>query len=98
MSKSKKVLEKGEATPIIANTEKKETTTIASVVQQRLANLGKREKRLVEIIEKRTAYLAKLQKRLDSYKTSLEKVKADKEAELKSIQEFATAFNNISKA
>ena len=77
MSKTQKDSKKGEPTPIIGNTEKKveekKTTTIASAAQQRLANLDKREKRLVEIVEKRTATIAKMQKSLDAFKISLKK-------------------------
>ena len=87
MEKSKKVL-KGEATPIIAVTEKKveekKTTTIASIAQSRLARLEKREKNLTVAIEK--------------FQVALVKVKAQKEAELKAIQELTATFNNTSKA
>ena len=87
MSKTQKVLKTGEATPIIANTEKKvekKTTTIASIAQSRLARLEKREKNLIAAIEK--------------FQTALVKVKAQKEAELKAIQELTATFNNTPKA
>ncbi len=95
MSKTQKVLKSGEPTKIIGNTEKKE---IVPVVEQYLANLDKREKRLNEIIQKRTATIAKMQKNLDTFKSALEKCKVEKESELKAIQEFAAKHNNISKA
>ena len=101
MSKTQKDFKKGRADPIIGNTEKKveekKTTTIASAAQQRLANLDKREKRLVEIVEKRTATIAKMQKSLDAFKISIEKVKSQREAELKEIQELTATFSNTSK-
>jgi CO dehydrogenase/acetyl-CoA synthase gamma subunit (corrinoid Fe-S protein) len=95
MSKTQKILKTGEATQNIANTEKKveEKKTIASVAQQRLANLEKREKRLVEIVEKRTATISKMQKNLDIFKVALEKVKAQKAAELQSIKELTETFS-----
>lgn len=82
-----KVKKMGEATQIIAVTEKKEekkTTTIASIAQSRLARLEKREKNLTVAIEK--------------FQTALIKVKAQKEAELKAIQELTATFNNTPKA
>jgi vacuolar-type H+-ATPase subunit E/Vma4 len=87
MSKTQKVLKTGEATPIIAVTEKKvekKTTTIASIAQSRLARLEKREKNLTVAIEK--------------FQIALVKVKAQKEAELKAIQELTATFSNTPKA
>jgi vacuolar-type H+-ATPase subunit E/Vma4 len=87
MSKTQKVLKTGEATPTIAVTEKKvekKTTTIASIAQSRLARLEKREKNLTVAIEK--------------FQTALVKVKAQKEAELKAIQELTATFSNTPKA
>jgi hypothetical protein len=103
---TQKVVKKGEATPIIANTQKaskivegeKKSTSIAGAIQQRLLNLEKREKRLVEIVKKRTAYLAKLQANLDTFKAALVKVKEQKAAELKAIKELTETINNGSKA
>jgi len=72
MSKTQKILKKGEATPTIANTEKK---SFVGTAQARLTRLEKREKALTAIVEKRTTTIAKMQKNLDVFKTALEKVK-----------------------
>ena len=94
MSKTQKILKKGEATPIIANTEKK---GFVAVAQARLERLEKREKALNAIVEKRTATIAKMQKNLDVFKTALEKVKKQKESELTAIKELTAIFSNTSK-
>jgi septal ring factor EnvC (AmiA/AmiB activator) len=101
MSTQKNVKKSGGNAP--TNPEKKskivgEKKGIASAVQQRLANLEKREKRLVAIIEKRTAYLAKLQKNLDTFKAALEKIQKQKAVELQAIKELTEIVNGNSKA
>ena len=90
MSENKKIKKKGEATPSIANTEKK---SFVGAAQARLAKMEKREKALTAIIETRTKTIAKMQKNLDVFKTALEKVKKDKENELNAIKELTAIFS-----
>jgi hypothetical protein len=94
MSKTQKDLKKGEATPIIAKTERK---GFVATAQARLVRVEKREKALAAIVEKRTATIAKMQKKLDVFKTALAKVKKQKESELTAIQELTAIFSNTSK-
>jgi hypothetical protein len=89
MNKSKKGLT-GEATPIIANTEK----SFVGAAQARLARLETREKALIAIVEKRQQTIAKMQKNLTFFKSGLEKVKKQKESELTAIKELTQIFNN----
>ena len=91
MSKTQKILKKGEATPTIANTEKK---SFVGTAQARLTRLEKREKALTAIVEKRTTTIAKMQKNLDVFKAALEKVKKQKESELHAIQELTAIFSS----
>ena len=91
MSKTQKVLKKGEAMPTIANTEKK---SFAATAQARLARLEKREKALNAIVLKRETTISKMQKNLDVFKTALEKVKKQKESELNALQELSQIFSS----
>ncbi len=90
MSENKKIKKKGEATPIIANTEKK---GFVATAQARLERLEKREKALTAIIETRQKTIAKMQKNLDVFKTALEKCKKQKESELTAIKELSAIFS-----
>lgn len=92
LGKNKKSKPKQKAKP-----EQKEPKSIASILQNRIARLEKREKVLNDAISQRTKYLAKLQGNLEIFKTALVKVKAQRAKELTTIKELTEAFSKDSK-
>ena len=75
------------------NSKKTEKKSFVGTAQARLDRYEKREKALTKIIEQREKTLAKLQKNLEIFKTSLEKVKKQKESELTAIKQLSEIFN-----
>jgi hypothetical protein len=74
--------------------KKKEPQSFTTKFQNRLANLGKREKALTAIIEIRTKTIAKMQGNLEIFKTMLQKTKDQKATELLSIEELKKALES----